>query len=380
MQRWRLRPNLLAIALASLVAALLASVPQALWNSGLTLAAGSLARVGLLSLGVYMYFDLAWGPARRIGAERIVRCLFWVGSASACFAVADFLWQLPVPARFAEQFVWLSSGVFRRAQGVFYEASTLGCFCAFLLVMVAAVSVTRVQPMLRIRRIWLWSAALVAIAALVFSFSRAAVINVCVSLVALLVLERRRFTFSGRTLRLPLAVCASAAAGLALTAALFPEFFGAYIMRLGQSAEFFLSEPNLVLSKRLESWALLANYVREEPWSFVLGIGYKTLPYTEPPVVADNMYLSLLIETGWPGILALIAVNAAVLLQSYREARYAASALRRFCGVWMFSFWCGEMAQMLSGDILTYWRILPAFFAVLAIGSRDDDPDAGPVL
>jgi O-antigen ligase len=201
-----------------------------------------------------------------------------------------------------------------------------------------------------------------------------------VSLAALAILERRRFRFSARALRLSMAACASAVAGLALAAALFGEFFGAYLMRLGQSAEFFLSEPNLVLSKRLETWALLASRVRETPWDFVLGVGYKTLPYADPPVVADNMYLSLLMETGWPGILALAAVNTAVLLQSYREARYAASELRRFCGIWMFAFWCGEMVQMLSGDILTYWRILPAFFAVLAIGSRDDHSDAGPVL
>jgi O-antigen ligase len=312
-----------------------------------------------------------------------VRGLFWAGAASTTFAVVDFLLQLPAPARFAEQFVWLSSGVFRRAQGVFYEASTLGCFCAFLLVMLAAIAITGMRERLGIRPVWLWAAAIAAVSALVFSFSRAALVNVCVSLAALGVLERRRLRFRLRVVRLPLAICASAAAGLAVAGALFPEFLSAYVMKLGHSAEFFLSEPNVVLSQRLESWSLLASYIQERPWEFVSGIGYKTLPYTAhlgQPLIADNMYLSLLVETGWPGLLALLGVSAAVLLQSYREARYASSDLRRFCGAWIFSFWCGEMAQMLSGDILTYWRILPAFFAVLAIGSRDDDPDSGPVL
>jgi len=32
--------------------------------------------------------------------------------------------------------VYLEEGVFRRAQGLFYEASTLGNFCAFFLVMI----------------------------------------------------------------------------------------------------------------------------------------------------------------------------------------------------------------------------------------------------
>ena len=51
----------------------------------------------------------------------------------------------------------------------------------------------------------------------------------------------------------------------------------------------------------------------QRPGAFVglrgfLGIGYKTLPYTEylgRPIIADNMYLSLLVETGVFGLLAL---------------------------------------------------------------------------
>src|SRR5258708_6470430 len=52
-------------------------------------------------------------------------------------AWGDSVWQLPAPAGFSAQFLWLDSGVFRRAQGLFYEASTLGNFCACFLVMCA---------------------------------------------------------------------------------------------------------------------------------------------------------------------------------------------------------------------------------------------------
>jgi hypothetical protein len=45
----------------------------------------------------------------------------------------------------------------------------------------------------------------------------------------------------------------------------------------------------------------------------------------------------------------------------------------------MFCFWCGQIVQMSSGDILTYWRILPAFFSALAILERED-PVSGPVF
>jgi O-antigen ligase len=102
----------------------------------------------------------------------------------------------------------------------------------------------------------------------------------------------------------------------------------------------------------------------EHPWQTLIGIGYKTLPYTEHlgrPVIADNMYLSILVETGVLGLAALLALNLAILRVSWRAMRHGS-----FHGRWMFCFWIGEMFQMLSADILTYWRVLPVYFWVLA--------------
>jgi O-antigen ligase len=108
------------------------------------------------------------------------------------------------------------------------------------------------------------------------------------------------------------------------------------------------------------------------PWQLLCGIGYKTLPYTQhldAPVVADNMYLSLLVETGIGGLVALVWLNAAILRQALRSAR-SQDAARAFLGTWMFCFWAGEAVQMLSGDLLTYWRVLPVYFFVLAMAVR----------
>jgi hypothetical protein len=37
----------------------------------------------------------------------------------------------------------------------------------------------------------------------------------------------------------------------------------------------------------------------------------------------------------------------------------------------MFCFWAGQSVQMLSGDLLTYWRVLPVYFFVLALAARE---------
>jgi hypothetical protein len=42
-----------------------------------------------------------------------------------------------------------------------------------------------------------------------------------------------------------------------------------------------------------------------------------------------------------------------------------------FLGTWFFCFWIGELVQMLSGDLLTYWRVLPVYFLVLALARRE---------
>src|SRR5436190_19876272 len=118
----------------ALFGVLLASVASAAWYSGAGVAVGSLARVGLFGISVYLCLFMAQGG--RPGTPGL-RSLYWIGVASALFACVDFYFQFPAPAGYGPQFVWLDSGVYRRAQGFFYEASTLGYCCAFFLVMIA---------------------------------------------------------------------------------------------------------------------------------------------------------------------------------------------------------------------------------------------------
>ena len=280
--------------------------------------------------------------------------------------------------RFAEQFVWLPGGVFRRAQGVFYEASTLGVFCVFLLVMLAAIAVLKLGPALRLPSAWLLAGGTVILAALVLSFSRAAMVSLVVSLGALLWLERENLRIVRTVIRLTVLALAGILAGGAALYAFLPAFLTAYAERFWYSGVYLLESPNLILSRRLESWSFLISYLHEHPWQAIVGVGYKTLPYTGylgRPVVADNMYLSLLIETGVFGLVSLLALHFAVLVSTYRWVKSSQRAgrndMRRLFGLWMFAFWCGFAVQMSSGDVLTYWRVLAAIVAALAVGVRE---------
>src|ERR1035438_863694 len=167
---WRFVPSGLASAFVALLGTLLVSVAPAAFHSGAEAAAGSLARVALFGLSVYVFIYTAYGPGRHSPVS--LRCLFWIAAAAALFACVDFYFQFPAPAGYGPQFVWLDSGVYRRAQGLFYEASTLGNFCAFFLVMIA-VALTRPRQESPVSRKALAAGGAVFIAALILSYSRA---------------------------------------------------------------------------------------------------------------------------------------------------------------------------------------------------------------
>jgi len=364
LREWRFAWSGVNAALLALTAVFTASVAVAALYSGLEIAAGSLARVALFAIPVYVFLYTAHGPPAGVDPFRAVRWLYCAAAAAALFACVDFFFQFPAPAGYGPQFVWLDSGVYRRAQGLFYEASTLGNFCAFFLVMIA-VGLTRPRAEAPLSRKAMAAGGAVFFAALLLSYSRGSLVNVLVSLMVLAWLNRHRLRLLRRAPAL--ATCLGAAA--LLTWKIFPAFIDMYWLRLQASAQYLFSSTEGVLSGRVASWRILADWIAAHPWQLLFGVGYKTLPYSNylgATVVADNMYLSLLVETGIAGLAALLWLIVAIL-RAARRAAHAPDARRSFFGAWMLCFWSGQVVQMASGDLLTYWRVLPVYFWVLAL-------------
>ncbi|MEO8025561.1 MAG: O-antigen ligase family protein [Bryobacteraceae bacterium] len=370
---WRFRPDLLTGSLGLFLAVLLASVGMALLSSGFAVGLASLARVFLFAISVYVFLYARWGPgaASPFAFRKALRWLFGAAVAAAAFACVDFYFQFPAPAGYGPQFVWLDTGVFRRAQGLFYEASTLGNFCAFFLIMVANALLRPPADRPLFPRWALIAGGGVLALALILSYSRASVLNCAAAFCMLLFLHRNRVN-----LRRVAAVGAGCLAGGAILAALlFPGFAELYWMRLSLSAQNFFTATEGILSGRLASWRLLVGFLAGHPWFAVIGVGYKTLPYSDfigQQIVGDNMYLTLLVETGITGLAALGFLLWGILRASWTAAHHG-NPRAAFLGAWLFAFWIGQLVQMLSGDLLTYWRVLPVYFWVLAIAVREAD-------
>jgi O-antigen ligase len=204
--------------------------------------------------------------------------------------------------------------------------------------------------------------------ALFFSYSRSSVINVALALGALVILERSRAAVR----RAAVLMVAALAAVVAILFRLFPAYAELYWVRLWASVSSAVAPNEALLSGRVESWRTLGQFLLDHPWHAILGVGYKTLPYSDfigRPVVADNMYLSILVETGIVGLIALLTLNFAILREGYRAARSEDSE-KSFYGAWIFCFWAGQTVQMLSVDLLTFWRVMPVYLWVLAMAVR----------
>jgi O-antigen ligase len=368
LSEWRLKRSLLAFAMAVFFLVLLCSSSLAVFYSGLDVAAGSLMRALLFGIPVYVFFYTAHGPGSATRDDKFggARRLYWFGLLSALFACVDFYYQFPAPAGYGPQFIWLDSGVYRRAQGFFYEASTLGNMCAFFLVMIAVALLRGRSDRRPVSRWALCFGAPVFFAALVLSYSRASLLNLFAALGALLYLERARIRIG----RLVAIAVSCLAAGSLAAWQFFPEVAWGYWERVTHSQSLF-SQPESVLSGRVASWQAIGTFLAAHPWHAILGIGYKTLPYSDfigQTTVADNMYLSLLVETGIAGLAVFLLLNFAILRTAWRAARRD-DARSSFFGSWMFCFWIGQLFQMMSGDLLTYWRVLPLYYWVLAMAA-----------
>ena len=365
--RWRVPASALNGALASLLLVMLASIAPAAIYSGAPVAAGSFVRVLLFGIAVYLFWYTAHGPGSATVFFPAIRWIYWLAVVSALFACVDFYFQFPAPAGYGAQFVWLDSGVYRRAQGVFYDAGAMGNFCAFFLIMIAA-ALSKPESRFAVSRKALALGGVVFFAALVLSYSRSSLINVVIGLAVLSWLNRRRV----RLARVAAILLMGGGCGVLLTWKLFPQFLEEYWTRVSSSAQFFFSATEGVLSGRVASWYILRDWLASHPWQALIGIGYKTLPYTDylgGPVVGDNMYLTLLVETGILGLAAVLWLHVAVLRAAARGVN-AADPDRAWLNTWILCFWSGQVVQMLSVDLLTFWRLVPLYLWVLALAVR----------
>lgn len=345
--------------------ALALSIPFGFWISGTSEGVGSCLRFFLLLHPVLIYYWLRQVRPLHSEASLILagKFLLGLGVVAALYGIVDFYVSIPIPHPFADQYIYLDGRMIRRAQGMLYEASSFGNLSAFFLSLTLAILLSWWKTLSIAWKTTLYLMIGIFTTALFLSYSRGSWANVLVTVTVFLILQRK--------LRLQIAAASvSVVAGFVflvyqMSPLVVLNFFN---WRMGTLLEFW-SDPNLATSGRWEAWWRLISFFADHPWYLVFGIGYKTLPHTHlfgKPLIADNGFLSLTFETGIIGLAAFLWLNWAVFSTTLKACRQRDS-VRAIGAAFMFAFWCGEMVQMVTGDLFTYWRNMVVFFAALAL-------------
>ncbi|HEV2352017.1 MAG TPA: O-antigen ligase family protein [Terriglobia bacterium] len=341
------------------------SLPFAWWFSGSAIAIPSLLRWLMLAQTLLLYVLVRGGTRACPGrAERwLIPILIIAAVMGAGYGIYDFIWPVPMPHPAAPQFLYLPNGLVRRAQGVLYESSSFGNLCGFFLAVTAAAFMVRREKALGVSSKLLPPFILVLAGAVIVAFSRSSWANTLVTLMVFGVLTRgirwRRTIFLFAALGVPLVV-------LALY---FPEVWNYFLgYRLG-SLSLLFSDPNSASSGRYKVWTHIFSILYKFPHYFLLGVGYKTLPFTRlfgREIITDNGFLNLLLETGILGLGGFLVFLASSLKSLWKLSR-SPNPLISFWAKLLFAFWCGQGVQLMVADAYTYWRNMVVYVSLLAL-------------
>jgi O-antigen ligase len=364
-------------AAAGFLLAVALSLPFGFWLSGTSEGIGSCLRFLLLPHPFLIYYWLrGFRPACSERAFSVAgKFLLAVGAVAALYGIVDFYAPVPIPHPFADQYIYLDGRRIRRAQGLLYEASSFGNLSAFCLSLTLALVLSSWRRLSAAQKLALYLAAGIFTTALFLSYSRGSWANVFVTMTVFLALGGKR------RLRLSVAAMLVVAGFVYLVYSVSPAVVTNFFhWRMGTLLEFW-SDPNLATSGRWDNWWHLISFFADHPEYLMFGIGYKTLPHTHlfgRPIIADNGYLSLTFETGLIGLAAFLWLNRAILGAAYRRSQQKNPAAA-VGSAFFFAFWCGQLVQMVTGDLFTYWRNMVVFFGALALVQNvpEDSPKQG---
>jgi O-antigen ligase len=341
------------------------SLPFGWWLSGTEVGNQSFLRWLMLAQTAMIYFLIRCG-ARRIETrlERaLIPVLIIAAVLTAACGIVDFVWPIPISHPAADQFIWMQTAIVRRAQGVFYEAGNFANLCAFFLVLAAAAMLSKREREIGIRLPYLVIFTGTLSLAVFVSFTRSAWISVLVATAAFMIITRG---VKWRRVALLLVVMGAPVMLLPF----YSQGLWNYLLsaRLGNLAQLFV-DPNLASSGRFDAWNTVISIAAAHPHYLLFGVGYKTLPFTRlfhQSIITDNGFLNLLLECGITGLGAFLFFSAAVFRTFLGVAREGGGR-SAFLGAALFSFWCGEWAQMAAVDAHTYWRNMVVFVAIMGI-------------
>jgi hypothetical protein len=238
------------------------SLPFAYWLSGFSVGNQSSLRFLLIFQPWFVYFwiystDLI---TKEEQLSRFVKLLLVVGAAAAIYGIIDFYAPFQFSHPFADQFIYLQGAPIRRAQGVFYEASSFGNMCAFFLSLslLHLYNFRKTASLLHLGMLLLLAG--IFFAGLFLAYSRGSWVNAFVTAGVFLVCQK------GLRFRGVAGLLALLVTFVFLLYQVSPGIVANFFeWRLANLLEFW-SDPAFATSGRWETWEKLFAFFADHPW------------------------------------------------------------------------------------------------------------------
>ncbi len=325
-----------------------------------------------VALPAMFYVLVRWLAPSLEGVCRLVRTVLWswwtfaIVSFWAFFAGPSFVldWNQAVRQQLYE--LSLSRGMvatdpqtfwrlYPRMQSLLFEENVWGALCAMVSLLAVGMLVVRRRP-------WAWGTLFaLSTLGLLLSVARGALIGWVVGL-AVLALQRQRF--SGR-LRAALCVLAVLSGGALLYLSENPRIV--YFLQMADRAVSGVSRGDF--DERTHQWEAGWDILRRNP----SGTGIGTVGYSASStgmtqsVVADGNYISLGAEMGWPGLILFFGTLLSMLWVLLRHQRAIQDARLRGLGLGLSAMLCGQLVHGVTANVFEYHYTFPLLWVLLAL-------------
>jgi hypothetical protein len=368
-----------------------AKATAAFWVLPIFLAIALLSLVNIDDQRVFLRSGLKWfrllamclplyvGLRLAVDARLVLRVGKWYGWGGAIAIVIGLvLHMLQIQVNQDQQKLWINGReAALRAGGLVGETTAFGHLTATWAAIMIGLFVYA-----RPSRHWRMIVAIVTtltLAAVFSSSSRAALLNLIVFGVVLLVFNGLRFRFARNTIAIGLASVMLLVVGVITFLGLKQSGYVRGGKQIEQQLERFspsaFNDLSSFSSGRLRSWERYSKQLEQFAW---IGCGYKTSTMLIPGRFPDNSALSILLETG---ILGLTAYGTFVLLimvalrhrsnqeghrsnqEGHRSNQEGHRSIQkdRFAQA-MFAVWCGQVIQGFTSDTYTLWLTMPVLY------------------
>lgn len=303
------------------------------------------------------YYNLNW-------IESTTKIVLISGIIGSSIGIINFFLRVPMQS---EQYILINHELIYRAGGVYQEANSFANMMTFNIIfaLIILLEKARIRKNIKILSIINIASSLVG---LIVSFCRGPIVAILVTLIIMAIYYIKNNNLKLFKLLLIIAICCMFIINLNEEIAKLVEIFlnDRVLPLLSINGE----NINSISSGRIGIWSSLIENFFSLNWIVILlGTGYKASTiHLGFGNLSDNNYLGALVQTGILGFVVFIVLNYKIITNMIKY-KTNNIYIKIYKDTVIF-IWISNMIQMLTGDVITFYRNISLVFIFIAIVNK----------